>query len=105
AAAHAGGGLRLFARRRGVPTAIRTAAAGAGDGCGAVANRTPGAAADRRARTPHVRLFLGADESVEWARARSLADAVALQHRRGRLRPHRLWRRRGARLDHPRPGT
>ena len=51
-------------------------------------------------RAAHVPLLLGHGEPQERAGARPLADAVLLEHRRGRLRASRLCDRRRARLVH-----
>ena len=59
----------------------------------------------RYASKQDVRLLLGDDRPAQRAHARSLAHAVVLQHRGGRLRAHRVPDRRRARLGHARRGA
>src|SRR4051794_10197240 len=66
--------------------------------------RGGGRGAPRRRRAPLLSIFLGPRRSTDAAGARPRADAVVLQHRRGRLRPHRLRHRRRARLRAARAG-
>ena len=58
--------------------------------------------APRRRRAAQLPLLLGPRRSAHAADPRPRADAVVLQHRRRRLRPHRLRHRRRARLRHAR---
>ena len=91
-------GLRHQRGRRASNSARRGRAAG-----GRVA--TPASGALRRHRAPHLRLLLGHRQSGQRPGARPLSDAVAGEHRRGRLGAHGLSDRRRARLHHARAGA